>query len=125
VLAYLERYRDAMEVGPAAGAPRAAEALPREALPVVREVAVEADALVDQPLRALRLRERFGILVVTITRADGEVLHHLTADTVLRRGDRARIFGLPGQIEAFVGGLAEAPAEAAPAPLAEERAPGR
>ena len=104
VLAYLDRYRDAMEAGPAAQPPASApeDRRPEEALPVVREVTVDGNGLADQPLRALRLRERFGIMVVTITRADGEVLHHLTADTVLRRGDRAKVFGLPAQIDAFL-----------------------
>ena len=69
--------------------------------PFVRLWNGPANGLADQPLRALRLRERFGIMVVTVTRTDGEVLHHLSADTVLRRGDRARVFGLPAQIEAF------------------------
>ena len=103
MLAYLDRYRDAMDLAPASQpAARAPEERPPlEALPVVREITV-GNGLADQPLRAIRLRERFGIMVVTVTRVDGEVLHHLTPDTVLRRGDRAKVFGLPAQIDAFL-----------------------
>jgi K+/H+ antiporter YhaU regulatory subunit KhtT len=45
---------------------------------------------------------------VAITRADGDVLLNPSAETILRPGDRVRLFGLPGQIDAF---LAESEAE--------------
>lgn len=92
VLAYLERLRgavDAMaETGEAAGA----------ALPEVREVTVAGGELADQPLWQARLRERFGVTVVAVTRADGEQVPYPMPDTVLRPGDRLKVFGLPPQI---------------------------
>ncbi len=53
----------------------------------------------DQSLGEARMRERFGVTVVSVTRATGEVVADPTADTVLRRGDRLRLFGLPRQID--------------------------
>ena len=47
------------------------------------------------------MRERLGVTVVSIERADGETLVNPSADTRLRRGDRLRVFGLPEQIDAF------------------------
>lgn len=94
VLAYLERFRDAMEAVPAAGALG-------EALPVVREVVLDAGVFADQSLRDAALRERFGVTVIGIRRADGEYLSYPTADTMLRRGDRLRLFGLAEQITMF------------------------
>jgi monovalent cation:H+ antiporter-2, CPA2 family len=93
VLAYLERFRDAMEALPAAETPG-------EALPVVREVVLDAGALADQSLREAALRERFGVTVIGIRRKDGEYISYPTADTLLRSEDRLRLFGLPDQIAA-------------------------
>jgi CPA2 family monovalent cation:H+ antiporter-2 len=92
-VAYLERFRAAMD----AALPEASAA-GTATLPQVREVTIAADGLADQSLREARIRERFGVTVVAITRADGEIVLHPSADTVLRAGDRAHIFGLPEQI---------------------------
>ncbi|HEX2438998.1 MAG TPA: cation:proton antiporter [Methylomirabilota bacterium] len=94
VLAYLEQYREAMElVGPH----------PVEGgLPQLREVTLEAGALTDRTLHGARVRERFGVSVITITRADGTLVPHPAADTMLRSGDRVRLFGLPEQIDALL-----------------------
>jgi len=95
LLAYLDRFRDAMgmtrEEGGAAGVP----------LPRVREVTIGAGGLADQSLREARIRERFGVTVVAIIRPDGGVVYNPPAEARLRPGDRVRIFGLPEQIEAF------------------------
>jgi K+/H+ antiporter YhaU regulatory subunit KhtT len=40
--------------------------------------------------------------VVAITRADGTLVPHPSADTILRAGDRVRLFGLPEQIDALL-----------------------
>lgn len=94
VLAYLERFRDAIGMGrePALGPP---------GLPQVREIPVGGGALADQSLQEARLRERFGVTVVAVVRAEGDVLTNPPADTMLRPGDHVRVFGLPEQIEAF------------------------
>src|SRR5206468_4480575 len=68
-LAYLERFRAAMESGEQqrAGVPAP--------LPDVREVPVDGGSIVDQSLREARIRERFGVTVVAIIRAGGAVLN--------------------------------------------------
>jgi len=45
--------------------------------------------------------------VLTVARADGQVVRHPDAETILRRGDRVRVFGLPEQIATFVAALCE------------------
>jgi CPA2 family monovalent cation:H+ antiporter-2 len=95
VLAYLERFRAAME-----GAPSGAGA--GEALPGTADVVLGASpGLTDQSLRDARVRERFGVTVVALTRASGEAVLHPAPVTILRPGDRVRVFGLPARIEAF------------------------
>jgi CPA2 family monovalent cation:H+ antiporter-2 len=93
-LDYLERFRDAME---------SAQARPvrSEAMPEVREVAVSSDGVADQSLRESRIRERFGVTVVAVVKA-GDIILNPPPDTVLRPGDRVRLFGLPGEIDRFV-----------------------
>jgi monovalent cation:H+ antiporter-2, CPA2 family len=94
VLAYLEQYRESMD--PAA--PHMVEG----GLPQLREVTVEDGSLSDRTLHDARVRERFGVSVVAITRADGTLVPHPSADTILRAGDRVRLFGLPEQIDALL-----------------------
>ena len=67
-------------------------------LPEIRDITIDAGGLADQSLREARIRERFGVTVVVLTRATGEVVLHPSAETVLRPGDRALVFGLPEQI---------------------------
>jgi K+/H+ antiporter YhaU regulatory subunit KhtT len=55
------------------------------------------------------VRERFGVTVVAVTRADGESLLNPSPDTILRPGDRLRVFGLPDQLDAFVAASLAAP----------------
>lgn len=98
VLAYLNRFRGAMESA------EAGEGTPAPGLPRLQEVTLGGGNLVDQTLRAARVRERFGVTVVTIARASGETVLHPSADTVLRPGDQLRLFGLPEQVEALLAG---------------------
>jgi len=95
VLAYLEHLRDALELvrTPGGGG---------EHLPELREVTLEAGVLTDRTLRDARVRERFGVSVMAITRADGTLVLHPSADTLLRQGDRLRLFGLPEQVDALL-----------------------
>jgi CPA2 family monovalent cation:H+ antiporter-2 len=94
VLAYLEQYREAMDlVGPH----------PVEGgLPQLREVTLEDGSLANRSLHDARVRERFGVSVVAITRRDGTLVPYPSADTVLRAGDRVRLFGLREQIDALL-----------------------
>jgi CPA2 family monovalent cation:H+ antiporter-2 len=95
VLAYLDVLRKAMQVTPATDIPSG------KALPELREVSVDADRLVDQSLRDARIRERFGVTVVALTRAGGDTLLHPSPDAIVRPGDRVLVFGLRDQIAAF------------------------
>jgi CPA2 family monovalent cation:H+ antiporter-2 len=97
--AYVTRFRDAM------GLRLTPEISGQTGLPVVRELTLQLGGLTDQSLSDARIRERFGVTVVAITRADGTVVVNPPAETLMRPGDRLRLFGLPEQIEAF---LAEA-----------------
>ena len=106
VLSYLEHLRDALE-GKAATLPAFPD-LTRppdeggDGLPEVREVTLAEGVLSDRTLRDARVRERFGVSVMAIRREDGTLVLHPSADTLLRRGDRVRLFGLPEQIEALL-----------------------
>ena len=92
-IAYLERYRSAMERADAGSA-----AVP--ALPDVRELVLRPGGVTDRSLRDARIRERFGVTVVAVQRADGLVMNP-PPETTLRAGDVVRVFGLPEQIDAF------------------------
>ena len=95
VLAYLDRFREAMEPADRPPAP-ASDTLPR-----VADVAIGHGPLADLSLREARIRERLGVTVVAIIRRrDGTDLNP-SPDAILRSGDRVRVFGLPDQIEAF------------------------
>ena len=98
VLDYLTRFRGAMNpVGVDAGpSSRTAEALPE-----VHEVTLVAGALADLSLGEARVRERFGVTVVSVERPGGDAVLNPSADTRLRPGDRLRVFGLPEQVDAF------------------------
>jgi CPA2 family monovalent cation:H+ antiporter-2 len=92
-IAYLERYRGAMERADAGAAAVGA-------LPEVRELALRPGGVADRSLREARIRERFGVTVVAVRRADGPVFNP-APETILRPGDVVRVFGLPEQIAAF------------------------
>ncbi len=95
VVAYLERFRDAIDL-------RAArDTTVRHPLPEIQDVTIEGWGLADQSLREARIRERFGVNVVSITRTDRAVIIDPDAETVLRAGDQVRVFGLASHIAAF------------------------
>ena len=73
-----------------------------DVLPELREVELAATAeLADQSLREARVRERFGVLILAIRRADGTSVVNPSPESLLRPGDRLRVFGLPAQLAAF------------------------
>jgi CPA2 family monovalent cation:H+ antiporter-2 len=92
--AYLERFHAAMA---SADETRRADGT----LPEVQEVVLRPGLLADQSLREARIRERFGVTIVAVTRADGDFVPNPPAELILRPGDRLRVFGLPAQIEAL------------------------
>ncbi|HSB71435.1 MAG TPA: cation:proton antiporter [Candidatus Methylomirabilis sp.] len=94
--AYLDRFREAMDL-PVRLGPSGPDVLPE-----LREVQLSAAAeLADQSLLEARVRERFGVLVLAIRRADGTSMVNPSPETPLRPGDRLRVFGLPAQLAAF------------------------
>lgn len=95
VLAYLERLHAALETA------TPAEAADGGPLPEIHEVTVGAGELADQSLGEAAVRERFGVTVIAIRRESGETVLQPSAATVLRPGDRVRVFGLPAQVRAF------------------------
>jgi K+/H+ antiporter YhaU regulatory subunit KhtT len=74
---------------------------PAEALPEVHEVRLGLGAMADRSLGEARVRERFGVTVVSVERLDGATVVNPSAETRLRAGDRLRVFGLPDQVDAF------------------------
>ena len=98
VLEYLTRFLGAMNP---AGADAGAGLSSAEALPEVHEVTLGDGALADLSLGEARVRERFGVTVVSVERPGGEAVLNPSADTHLRPGDRLRVFGLPEQVAAF------------------------
>ncbi len=94
-IGYLERFRGAMLSARADETP--GDGAPPLELPHVEEVPVRGRALADQSLREAKIRERFGVTVVAITRRDGAVFNP-EPDTVMRVGDVLRVFGLAAQI---------------------------
>jgi len=95
VLAYLDRFHRAMVTG------ADTEASGRDHLPQLADVTLGVGALADQSLREARIRERLGVTVVAVTHGEGGTTVNPSAETVLRSGDRVRVFGLPEQIAAF------------------------
>jgi K+/H+ antiporter YhaU regulatory subunit KhtT len=90
--------------------PGADSAADSSSLPRVVDVVLAQGRLADLSLREARVRERFGVTVIAVTRARGEVVVNPQAETVVRAGDRLRIFGLPDQVEAFRSEAADVPA---------------
>jgi monovalent cation:H+ antiporter-2, CPA2 family len=95
ILAYLERFHRAMLLEAEAGTPSL------DHLPQIADLVLGPGALADQSLREARIRERLGVTIVAVTRPQGPVVVNPSAETILRAGDRVRVFGLPEQIEAF------------------------
>ena len=52
-------------------------------------------------LSEARIHERLEVAVVAVTRGGGDTVLNPPAETIVRAGDRVRIFGLPDQIEVF------------------------
>jgi CPA2 family monovalent cation:H+ antiporter-2 len=98
-LAYMEALRAALGLQ-AHDRPASAPGLP--GLPELREISVGGGGVADHSLRQMRLRERFGLTVVAVSRQDGSVLSDPSADTIVRAGDRLRLFGLREQFETFL-----------------------
>ncbi len=96
VRAYLRGFREAMD---ALQAKPAASPL---TFPEVQEMTLSNPAFARRSLRDLRVREQFGVTIVCITRASGEVLLDPPADTALSLGDQLRVLGVSSEVDAFI-----------------------
>jgi Trk K+ transport system NAD-binding subunit len=104
--AYLDRFREAMDL------PTRRNPVGPDVLPELQEVELGAAAeLADQSLREARVRERFGVLVLAIRRADGTTVVNPSPESPLRPGDRLRVFGLPAQLAAFEAATSRGPTD--------------
>jgi Trk K+ transport system NAD-binding subunit len=95
VLAYLDRLRQAMDATPPTPMPAGIT------LPELKEIPVRGGGIADVSLRDSRIRERFGVTVMAISRSEGGTLLHPSPDAVIRPGDGLLVFGLGEQIGAF------------------------
>jgi CPA2 family monovalent cation:H+ antiporter-2 len=97
---YLRNFRDVMDLANR-------KANPFQIIPEVREVSVSNPLFADRSIRDLKLRETFGVTVVSIKRVSGDSLTNPPAETVLYHNDRLRILGRSEQIEAFAAQVSE------------------
>jgi monovalent cation:H+ antiporter-2, CPA2 family len=92
---YLRSFRDAMD-----SANRTA-ARPLQTVPEMKEVAVSNPSYAGRSLREMKLRETFGVTIVSIRRTSGESLTNPPADTIIQVNDRLRVLGRSDQIDNF------------------------
>jgi monovalent cation:H+ antiporter-2, CPA2 family len=91
---YLRSFRDVMDLANR-------KAKPLQIIPEVREVAVSNPLFAGRSIRDLKLRETFGVTVVSIKRASGDSLTTPPAETVFQSNDRLRVLGRSDEIEVF------------------------
>ena len=96
IRAYLRGFREAMDSLQSKPAPS------RLPFPEAREFTLTSVRFAGHSLRDNRIRERFGVTVVSITRASGEKLLDPPPDTILKPGDKLEVLGLSDEIDAFV-----------------------
>jgi len=102
IRAYLRGFRKAMDS--LQGKPITS----RLTFPEVRELTLSNPSFAGRSLRVSRIREHFGVTIVSITRATGEALLDPPAGTILELGDRLRVLGLSDEIDAFTSQAAPA-----------------
>ncbi|HXF81578.1 MAG TPA: cation:proton antiporter [bacterium] len=96
VKAYMEQQR-AAEFAADRGEPQ----LPFDGLLATRVVRIGPGFCVDCTLRRARIRERTGVSVLAVRRADGSAVVNPGPDVMLRLGDEVTVIGLPDQIALF------------------------
>lgn len=100
IRAYLRGFRRAMDA-----LQDGATASPL-AFPEVREVTLSQSELTGRSIRDSKIRERFDVTVISITRSTGNTLLNPRSDTPLQLGDTLRVLGLPDEIDAFISRIA-------------------
>lgn len=101
IRAYLRVFRKAMDALQGKGSSSAL------AFPELRELCLSSSDLTGCSIRDCRIRERFDVTVISITRATGETLLNPSADATLECGDELLLLGLPEDIDAFASRAAE------------------
>ncbi len=71
------------------------------AIPEIRQITLRDPSLAGKTLRQSQIRERFGLTILSILRSSGEELMNPSPETLLLPGDALRLFGLPGELDAF------------------------
>jgi K+/H+ antiporter YhaU regulatory subunit KhtT len=92
---YLRSFRDDMDLATRTSARTI------QTVPEVREVVVCNSSYAGRSLRDTKLRETFGVTIVSIRRTSGESLTNPPADTVLQLNDRLRVLGRSDEIDLF------------------------
>jgi CPA2 family monovalent cation:H+ antiporter-2 len=97
--AFLEQFRGAIELSHHDGA---------RSMPQVTEVVIGPAASPTGTIAQERVRERFGVTILTITRDPRNPIVNPPASVRLEPGDRVRVFGLPEQVRSFEAWLRNA-----------------
>lgn len=94
-VSYLSEFRSSVEL---------AHYEPRDGvaeLPEVRRIAIQPNMRTVGSIGDYRVRERFGVTILTITKHNQKPMMNPAPTTRLEIGDRIRVFGQPEQIRAF------------------------
>jgi CPA2 family monovalent cation:H+ antiporter-2 len=71
-------------------------------LPDVRVITLTNSTLIGRSISSIRLSEQFGVSIIAVTRASGEIVLDPPADLILSRGDTLRFLGRSEQIQALL-----------------------
>jgi K+/H+ antiporter YhaU regulatory subunit KhtT len=96
VRAYLKGFREAMNLL------QSRPSLSRLPFPEVREIMLTNSLFAGLSLRDARIRERFGVTIISIMKGSGEVLVNPPPATILNPGDKLRVLGLSEEIDTFL-----------------------
>jgi voltage-gated potassium channel Kch len=101
VRAYLKGFREAMNL--LQGRPSTS----RMTSPEMREFIIAGPSLASRSIRDARVREQFGVTIISIIKDSGKVVVNPSPATILEAGDKLRVLGMPDDIELFQSQLAK------------------
>ncbi len=78
-----------------------------EEFPELRKITITPEMQRAETLGEAKIRERFGVTILTIVRPEQTPIMNPSAGTRFEVGDRLRVFGLPQQVRAFEKWLRE------------------
>ena len=96
VRAYLKGFREAMNLL------QSKPSLSRLPFPEMREITLPNSSFAGLSLRDARIRERFGVTIISIMKGSGKVLVNPSPSTILEPGDKLRVFVFSEQIDTFM-----------------------